>query len=249
KEKAHKYSFLKVNLKNAFTLIELLIVIAIISMLAALLLPALNRAKEVAKSISCSSNLSQLGKASTMYSSDYDNWALPAMWVNVSIDAWYTLLKNDYLNSRAPFKCPSEKFFNLSPKEISYGINTLSFGESFITGGGKNLFPHKVSEISSFKRDSNLVIFIDTPPVYSSTLSFRSASGSSWIWESTAPVAPNTSTSSTWYPAYLRHKQRANAVFFDTHVATLTFSDLTVNKANIRNPCMVAYGDGSLAIR
>jgi len=57
---------------KGFTLVELLVVIAIISILAAIIFPAFNQAREQARSISCMSNLHQLGIALTEYIGDYD---------------------------------------------------------------------------------------------------------------------------------------------------------------------------------
>lgn len=81
--------------QSNFTLIELLVVIAIIAILAAILLPALNSARERGRTANCISNLKQLGNVSLMYCDDNDDYLIPAKGME-SNWTWWSLNRMRY---------------------------------------------------------------------------------------------------------------------------------------------------------
>ncbi len=118
--------------RRAFTLVELLIVIAIIAILAAILFPVFARARENARRSSCQSNLKQIGLGILQYSQDYDEQMISGQSGGV---LWKELLQ-PYVKSKQIFACPSNpnQSSMATNYPISYGPNCDAHGSHAALG-------------------------------------------------------------------------------------------------------------------
>ncbi|MCG3150338.1 MAG: hypothetical protein PCFJNLEI_03821 [Verrucomicrobiae bacterium] len=143
---------------DAFTLLELLVVVAIIGLLAGLLLPALANARRKSHESACLSNLRQLSLAATMYADECGSY--PPAWIN-STARWMDLLKPYVPKKSGAYVCLSDTQKIPLPWDptitMSFGINTFNFA------GNRWCFWYGV-KLRDVVRPAGTILYADCTP-------------------------------------------------------------------------------------
>lgn len=226
-----------VDRRGAFTLIEILVVIAIIAILASILFPVFARARENARRASCMSNLKQIGLAMYMYSQDYDERLVPQSIygpgkTGAPANFYWNYCLEPYVKSEQVYVCPSRSQTSLNyykSPQTNYGYNrssqpsdalVRSGSANYAMGGTYNLLGNLTAAATVLTLaavpDASGTIAIGDAVTWDSAssddLSYYGNGAAFLMWNSADPTSGVMS-----YRADPRHLEGANFVFLDGH--------------------------------
>jgi prepilin-type N-terminal cleavage/methylation domain-containing protein/prepilin-type processing-associated H-X9-DG protein len=225
--------------RKAFTLIELLVVIAIIAVLAAILFPVFAQAKASAKATACLSNMKQLGLATQMYVTEYDDFLFyRSGWVNSrsgntriagpgSLSApfkWWNLLmpyvKNNQVLACADDPLPTMSVDAFNVADIARSYIAVSCAESL--------------NLSSVEYPSETIVITEKWGK-----DYTGLRSDSWIEPFNGDFTTDATDPTRTFTAANRHFQHMNASFFDGHAKAETGG--AVQSSKNLSGCQLVY--------
>ena len=207
--------------KKNFTLIELLVVIAIIAILAAMLLPALNKAREKAKNALCVSNLKQVGGGMSLYFNDSKDDIPLSSWVDADGNTvkWYSTL-NTYIKSTGniitQYQIPNVMYcptITIKDTFLGYGINYRIYS---------NPAAGKVSRI----KKTSATLFVGDNAVSRDTTQAMNFASRSNLYEPSTTGNGLPAGASDESVNMDKHNKNKNILWFDAHVSPLPLTEL-----------------------
>ena len=246
--------------RRGFTLVELLVVIAVLAILAGLLLPALASARNKARKVECLSNLRQLVLASTVYSNEFDGAYMPcARWESDPVVYWWGANDEqtdyeagfiyDYIGMRpnavhSVFDCPAQPWGSYTPQGAAqaptstYGYNGYYLCPGATPGWAWTIGDEPWKSVADVDEPHELIVFADALLVWSDDMATNSAlldppyifSGNGWI-ENEYPTT------------CFRHSEQAAAGFADGHVASRTLEGGSYTSRRFRVGSVGAHND------
>ncbi len=247
---------------RSFTLIELLVVIGIIAILAALLLPALGKAKRAAQSAQCAVNLKQLQLGWQMYADEhYDrlvpNWVIAPSWPMDyrdnygTINAWVcgsAMLSDStdgirrgalwpYIQSTGLYCCPSDKSLwrygaRRAARPFNVALSTAMHG-GYNGENGRALHPVVVETLAELRRPGSVFIFLDEEEASMTSGAFF--------------VDPDQSGHWLMIPGYRDKGCGANVAFADGHFSFKQWQSLGRTRTGPETPVQNALDRADLA--